>query len=219
MGDTAKLQLYSYWRSSSSHRVRIALNLKGLAYEYKSVNLLKNEQSSPEFAKLNPQKCVPVLVDGDTVIADSFVISLYLEDKYPEHPLLPRDLKTRALNLQVASIVGSSIQPFHNLSVLNYIEGKLNAKEKVAWAQYHINNGLEALEKLLEKVAGYYATGDEAQLADIFLAPQILAAERFEIDMSRYPTLAWLKEAYDEDPAFQAALPTNQPDAPSPSAV
>ncbi|PKU66242.1 Glutathione S-transferase zeta class [Dendrobium catenatum] len=143
MADSAKLQLYSYWRSSSSHRVRIVLNLKGLEYEYKPVNLLKNEQSTPEFAKLNPLKYVPVLVDGDAVIADSFVITLYLEDKYPEHPLLPKDLKNKALNLQVASIVGSSIQPLHNLGVLNYIEGKLNSNEKVAWAQYHINYGFE----------------------------------------------------------------------------
>ncbi|XP_028556012.1 glutathione S-transferase 2 isoform X2 [Dendrobium catenatum] len=197
MADSAKLQLYSYWRSSSSHRVRIVLNLKeyrvlcfwivpnclflcliGLEYEYKPVNLLKNEQSTPEFAKLNPLKYVPVLVDGDAVIADSFVITLYLEDKYPEHPLLPKDLKNKALNLQVASIVGSSIQPLHNLGVLNYIEGKLNSNEKVAWAQYHINYGFEALEKLLKDVAGKFATSDEAQLADAFLAPQILTASR-----------------------------------------
>ncbi|KAL0917686.1 hypothetical protein M5K25_012766 [Dendrobium thyrsiflorum] len=217
MEDSAKLQLYSYWRSSSSHRIRIALNLKGLEYEYKPVNIVKNEQSSPEFVKLNPLKYVPVLVDGDAVIADSFVITLYLEDKYPEHPLLPKDLKNKALNLQVASIVGSSIQPLHNLGVLNYIEEKLNSNAKVAWAQYHINYGFEALEKLLKDVAGKFATGDKAQLADAFLAPQIVTASRFEIDMGRYPTLSRLKEAYDEHPAFIAALPTNQPDAPSSS--
>ncbi|KAK8971017.1 hypothetical protein KSP40_PGU016221 [Platanthera guangdongensis] len=162
--ESPKLQLYSYWRSSSAQRVRIILNLKGLEYESKPVNLLKNEQSSPEFVKLNPLKFVPVLVDGDALITDSFAISLYLEEKYPEHPLLPKDLKNKALNFQVASIVGSSIQPLQNLAVLNYIEERFGSNEKFPWAQYHIINGFEALEILLKDVAGKYATGDEPQL-------------------------------------------------------
>ncbi|XP_072950859.1 glutathione S-transferase zeta class-like [Typha angustifolia] len=213
-----KLTLYSYWRSSCSQRVRIALNLKGLDYEYKAVNLLKGEQSNPEFVKINPIKYVPVLVDGDAVIADSFAIILYLEDKYPQHPLLPQDLKKKALNLQIASIVSSSIQPLQNLPVLSFIDEKFGPNEKLAWAQRHVNKGFAALENLVKDSAGKYATGDEVQMGDVFLEPQIYSGvTRFQIDMSKYPTLKRLHEAYMEIPAFQAALPERQPDAPSSS--
>ncbi|OAY64927.1 glutathione S-transferase Z1-like [Ananas comosus] len=217
MGDSGeKLILYSYWRSTCSERARIALNLKGLDYEYKAVNLLKGEQSNPEFEKINPVKYVPALVDGDVVVADSFAIILYLEDKYPQNPLLPQDLKKKALNLQIASIVSSSIQPLRSLTVLQYIEENLGSEKKLQWAQLQINKGFTALEKLLAGVAGKYATGDEVLLGDVFLAPQIYAGvKRFAIDMSNYPTLARLHEAYMELPAFQAALPERQPDAPS----
>ncbi|EAY80495.1 hypothetical protein EE612_054434 [Oryza sativa] len=212
-----RLKLYSFWRSSCSYRVRIALSLKGLDYEYKPINLLANEQSHPEFEKLNPMKYVPALVDGDdTVVVDSFAILLYLEDTYPQHPLLPQDPKMKALNIQIASIVGSSIQPFQNNSVLDFIEEKLDSQEKVNWIQYHLNRGFTALEKMLKGCTTTYATGDEIQLGDLFLEPQIYGGiKRFGIDMTNYPTLARLHEAYMEHPAFQAALPERQPDAPS----
>uniref|UniRef100_A0A0E0NGI2 GST N-terminal domain-containing protein n=1 Tax=Oryza rufipogon TaxID=4529 RepID=A0A0E0NGI2_ORYRU len=152
----AKLGLYSYWRSSCSHRVRIALNLKGLEYEYKA----------------------------------------YLEDKYPEHPLLPQDLKMKALNLQIASIVCSGIQPLHNLTVLRFIEKKVGTGESIPWTQQQIDRGFAAAENLVKGCAGKYATGDEVRLLN-------------------YPTLARLHEEYMKHPAFQAALPDRQPDAPS----
>ncbi|CAM0149405.1 unnamed protein product [Urochloa decumbens] len=160
----AKLKLYSFWRSSCSQRVRIALNLKGLEYEYKPVNLLANEQKDPEFEGLNPIKYVPALVDGDTVIADSFAILLYLEDMYPQHPLLPQDPQKRALNIQIASIVGSSIQPLQNYPVFNFIKDKLDSNEAVKWTQHHINRGFTALEKMLKGCDTTYATGNEIQL-------------------------------------------------------
>ncbi|KAK1617523.1 hypothetical protein QYE76_023040 [Lolium multiflorum] len=210
--------LYSYWRSSCSHRVRIALNLKGLDYEYKAVNLLKGEQSDPEFMKINPMKFVPALVDGDAVIGDSYAIALYLEDRYPEPPLLPKDLKMKALNIQIASIVCSGIQPLHNLTLLRYIEQKVGTGESIPWVQQQIDKGFTAVENMIKGCAGKYATGDEVQLADVFLAPQIFGAvTRFQIDMSNYPTLARVHDEYMRHPAFQAALPDRQPDAPSPA--
>ncbi|XP_058097506.1 glutathione S-transferase 2-like isoform X1 [Magnolia sinica] len=213
----SKLQLYSYFRSSCAWRVRIALNLKGLDYEYKAVNLLKGEQFSPEFSKLNALNYVPVLVDEDIVIADSLAIILYLEEKYPQNPLLPKDLHKKAINFQAANIVCANIQPFQNLAVLNYIEEKINTNEKLVWAQYHIGKGFAALEKLLKDFSGKYATGDEVFLADLFLAPQIHTGfTRFKLDKSEFPLLSKLHEAYEKLPAFCAAIPDVQPDAVKP---
>ncbi|KAH9750131.1 glutathione S-transferase Z1 [Citrus sinensis] len=229
-----KLKLYSYWRSSCSYRVRIGLNLKGLEYEYKAVDLLKGEQFSPEFLKINPIGYVPALVDGDFVVSDSFAILMYLEEKYPQHPLLPSDLKRKAINyqkfvsdletnefpfvlhLQAANLVSSSIQPFQNLTGVKYIEEKVGADEGDVWTKTHIEKGFVALEKLLKDYAGEYATGDEVFLADLFLAPQLYAAINvINLDMTQFPLLLRLHEAYSKLPAFQNAVPEKQPDAPS----
>ncbi|KAK6121248.1 hypothetical protein DH2020_045022 [Rehmannia glutinosa] len=203
-----KLKLYSYWRSSCSHRVRIALNLKGLDYEYIAVDLLKGEQKSPEFLKLNPLGYVPVLVDGDT----------YLEEKYPQHPLLPQDLQKKAMNYQAAVLVSANIQPYQNLPIIGYIKEKLGPDEMLAWVQHHIKNGFAVTMQLWRsywKPCWEVCYGDEAFLADLFLAPQIDGAvRRFNIDMNEFPILAKINESYKEHPAFQGAMPGKQPDAP-----
>ncbi|KAK4580650.1 hypothetical protein RGQ29_024335 [Quercus rubra] len=218
----SELKLYSHWKSSCSFRALIALNLKGLKYEYKAVNLAKGEQFSPEFTKLNPIGYVPVLVDGDLVLSDSFAILLYLEEKYPHHhPFLPQDLHKKAINFQAANIVSSSIQPFQNLAALKSIEEKISSDPdvKLAWTQHHIKKGFVALERLLKDYAGRFATGDEVYLADLFLAPQIHAAINwFNVDMTQFPLLSRLNEAYNEIPAFQDAMPEKQPDTPLASA-
>ncbi|XP_049380737.1 LOW QUALITY PROTEIN: glutathione S-transferase zeta class-like [Solanum stenotomum] len=212
----SKIVLYSFWQSSCSWRVRFALNLKGLSYEYRAVNLGKGEQFTSEFDKLNPLHYVPVLVDGDVVISDSYAILLYLEEKYHQRPLLPVEPQLRALNLQAASIVSSNMQPLHMLSVLRYMEERVGPEEKQLWAKFHIQKGFGALEKLLTGSAGKYATGDEVYMADVFLAPQIaVATKRFNIDMSEFPTLRkYIYDSCEALPEFQASLPERQPDAP-----
>ncbi|CDY15825.1 BnaC02g34440D [Brassica napus] len=223
----AKLKLYSYWRSSRGHRVRIALSLKGIEYEYIPVNLLKGEQFDPDFMKINPMGTVPALVDGEVVITDSFAIIMYLDEKYPEPPLLPRDLHKRALNHQVASIISSGIQPHQNLAdFLRFFfylkKQKLKSKpiagrhESIAWVNNAIRKGYTALEKLLVNCAGKYATGDEIYLADLFLVAQVHGAMiKFKIDVEPYPTLAKCYESYKELSVFEDAVAAKQPDAPA----
>ncbi|XP_048140839.1 glutathione S-transferase zeta class-like isoform X2 [Rhodamnia argentea] len=177
-------------QSSCSWRVRFALNLKGISYEYKAVDLRKEEQYTAEFEKLNPMYFVPVLVDGDTMVSDSFAILL------------------------AASIISSSVQPLQMLNLLKYIEEKAGPEERLSWARYVIERGFQALEKLLENVATRYATGDEVCLADVFLAPQIGASTlRFQIDMVKFPTLRRIHESYKTLPEYTASLPESQPDA------
>ncbi|CAA7043801.1 unnamed protein product [Microthlaspi erraticum] len=151
---------------------------------------------------------VPVLVD--VVISDSLAIILYLDEKYPEPPLLPRDLHQSAMNYQVSSIVLSVIQPYQNVALIKLLEGKINAEEKTGLVNNAITKGFTALEQVLVSCAGKYATGDEVHLIHG-------AINRFQISMEPYPTLAKVYQAYNDLPAFQNALPEKQPDAPSPT--
>ncbi|KAL5789145.1 hypothetical protein ACOSQ2_004033 [Xanthoceras sorbifolium] len=210
-----KLESYVTVYSSIIH-YRGRVHGSWLEYEYKAVNVMKGEQHTLEFRKLNPVGYVPVLVDGDVVLSDSFAILMYLEEKYPQHPLLPSDLKKKVINYQAANIVSSSIQPHQNLAGLKYIKEKISADETLPWVEFHIGNGFAALEELLKDYAGKYATGDEVYLVYLFLAPQIYAAiKSFNLDMSKYPLILRLYDAYSELPAFQDAIPEKQLDAPS----
>ncbi|KAL9451915.1 hypothetical protein AB3S75_013488 [Citrus x aurantiifolia] len=164
---------------------------------------------------LNPIGDMPVMVDGD-VVSDSFAILMYLEEKNPQHSLLPSDLKRKAINYQAAYLVSSSIQPLQSLPVLKYFEEKVGADEKVVRTRTHIGKGFAALGKLLKDYAGKYATGDEVFPADLFLAPHLYSAvDRLNLDMTQFPHLLRLHEAYSKLPAFQDAVPEKQRDAPS----
>ncbi|KAL9245291.1 hypothetical protein vseg_018960 [Gypsophila vaccaria] len=214
MEQNSSLVLYSHWFSSCSWRVRFALNLKGLKYECRAVDLVNGEQFTPEFEQINPLHFVPALVDDGVVVADSLAILMYLEDKYPQMRLLPADPRRKAISLQAASIVSSSMQSLHMKSVHMFMEEKLGQEESLSWIQQIINKGFSALETLLKDFAGKYSMGDEVSMADVFLAPQIsIAMSRFHIDMSKYPTLNKVYESCLNLPEYQASLPENQPDA------
>ncbi|KAK1410694.1 hypothetical protein QVD17_37233 [Tagetes erecta] len=197
------MKLYSHPMSSCSRRVRIALNLKGLKYEC----IIMTSVGDPELLKVNPIGFVPALVDGAIVVADSYAILLYLEEKYPQYPLLPQDIVKKSINYQVASIVSSSIQPLQNTTLVHYIGELVSPDEKLPWAQYHIRKGLVALEKLLVNHVGKYATGDEIYLADLYLAPQLdNAINRFKLDMTEFPVLLKLHNIYSQTPSIQQIL-------------
>ncbi|PQM41924.1 hypothetical protein Pyn_26606 [Prunus yedoensis var. nudiflora] len=223
---SSKLLLYSYWQSSCSWRVRFALSLKGVPYEYKPVNITKGEQFSPDFKRLNPLhlfRCWSMpsnhRPEGLSLGSTSYLTIIvyfvkYLEDKYPQRPLLPADPRLKALNLRAASIINSNIQPLHMLSLLKHLEEKVGPEESLSFAQLNIEKGLLALEMLLKDFASRYATGDEVYMADVFLAPQIVVStSRFNINMSKFPTLSRLYESYKILLELEASSPERQPDA------
>jgi len=213
------LQLYSFWRSSASYRVRIALNLKGLKYEYVPVHLTRDggEQNAPAYRALNPQGRVPLLVDGDFRIAQSLAILDYLEALQPKPQLLPAEPKLRARVLAFCHAIASDIQPLQNTGPVKYLGDELGADEarKAAWNRHWIQRGLEALE---QERAGApdtaYAFGDAPTWADCVLVPQVYNADRWGCDVARFPRLYGLARRLRELPAFVAAHPDRQPDTP-----
>jgi maleylpyruvate isomerase len=212
-------RLYSYWRSSSAWRVRIGLQLKGLPYEYAAVNLLDGEQFSAAHRSRNPTGQVPVLevADGGRVVrlTQSMAILEWLDERHPTPPLLPRDPDARATARALAELVNSGIQPLQNAVVLGMLREKEAGYEKV-WARHWIGSGLDALEKAVAPVAGRFTAGDAPGLADCYVVPQLYNARRFGVDLAPFPTLRRIEEACGALPAFQAAHPDRQPDAPPP---
>jgi maleylpyruvate isomerase len=212
------MKLYGYWRSSCSWRVRIGLNWKKQAFSYVPVHLLKDggQQKAEAYTSLNPMQSVPLLEveDGGLVlhIAQSMAILEYLEERWPEPPLLPKDRIARARVRHAAEIINSGIQPFQNTAVQKRVKHELHGDEK-AWARHFIAHGLRALEPLLQTTAGRYAVGDQVTLADCFLVPQLYHARRYEVDLAPFPTLTRVEAACSALPAFQAAHADLQPDA------
>ena len=213
-----KLVLHNYWRSSASTRVRIGLGLKQLPYEYVSVNLVGGAQHSDAYRALNPMAQVPTLEitedDGARVaLTQSLAILEYLDERWPDPPLLPRDLSLRARARGLAEIMNAGIQPLHNTSVLRRIK-KLGADEQ-AWSRYAITEGLAAFAQAAAETAGAFCVGDSPTIADCCLVPQLYAARRFDVDLAA-PHLAQLLEIEARCvalPGIAAALPPLQPDA------
>jgi maleylacetoacetate isomerase/maleylpyruvate isomerase len=213
------MKLYSFFRSSAAYRVRIALNLKGLAYDYVPVHLTRGggEQFTPAFRHLNPQALVPLLQDGEHALAQSLAIIEYLDEVHPHPALLPREPATRARVRALAQAVACEIHPLNNTRVLNYLTGVLGVGDdaKRTWYQHWVAEGLQALEtKLADDTGrGLFCHGDTPGLADCCLVPQLANARRFECDLSRYPTLLAIEKNCQALAAFQRAAPAQQPDA------
>ena len=207
------LTLYSYYRSSCSYRVRIALYCKEIDFNYKAIHLLQNggEQFRDDFKNKNPFSQVPCLQDGDFFLSQSLPIILYLEELKSSPLLLPKDQIQKARILSFCEMINSGIQPLQNLSVLKYLEKELKSDQK-KWAGYWIEKGLKSCSDFLESHAEKFCFGNTLSLADCFLIPQIYSAERFKVDIKKFPVLAKINSHCLQIPAFQKAHPKNQPD-------
>jgi len=214
------MKLYNYWRSSSSWRVRIALSWKGIGYEYVPVNLApgKDEQSEDWFLAINPMRQVPVLeIDPGAAkaprrITQSLAILEYLEETFPEPPLLPSDPWQRARVRQLCEVVNAGIQPLQNVGVQRYLKKVLGADE-MAFTRHFVECGLLALERMAAETGGIFLVGDAVSLADVYLVPQLHAARRWRLDLGPLPTLLRVETACEALAAFQKAHPERQPDA------
>jgi len=207
---------YSYFRSSTAYRLRIALNLKGVTPgETKFVNLLKGEQRGAEYLKVNPMGAVPAFVlDDGTVLTQSLAMLEWLDESYPEPALLPEDPLLKAQARAFAQIIGCDIHPVNNLRILKYITGVLHATEgtKKDWIHHWIHQGFAPLEQLLEGRKTPFCFGAAPGLAEICLVPQWYNAERFGVDVSRYKQLGDIVEKCRALPSFDNAKPETQPD-------
>ena len=219
------LQLYSYFRSSAAYRLRIALHLKGLAFDTVPVHLLKGggEQLQSAYRAINPAALVPALnIDADndgTTLTQSLAIMEYLDETHPQPPLLPADALGRARVRALALTVACDIHPLNNLRVLTYLSGELQASgdARNAWARHWMALGFATLEQHLanDAATGLCCHGDTPTLADCSVVPQVFNARRFELDLAPYPTLVRIAEHCEALPAFIAAHPAQQPDAAS----
>ena len=212
------LVLRSYWRSSCSWRVRIALHWKQLSFELQSVHLVANggEQHTAAHRAINPMRELPVLSIGDVHIGQSLAILEYLEEAHPNPPLLPADALQRAQVRQMAEVVNSGTQPLQNQRVMKYLghAHDFPRAQQLAWSRHWIALGLTGLEALVTKHGGTYCHGDIVTFADLCLVPQLYNARRFDVDISAFPALTDVETRLSSLPAFEASHPDEQPDAP-----
>jgi maleylacetoacetate isomerase len=211
------LQLYTYYRSVSAHRVRIALNHKGIPYKSLFIDQDAGAHRADAYLRLNPQGLVPALVVNENfIITQSAAILEYLEERYPERPLLPADINGRARVRSFAQVCIADVQPLNVLRVYQYMRDGmgLDHAARRRWYEYWAHKGFRAMESLLasDPQTGDYCHGDQPTLADVCLVPQVYNAERNKLDLSRYPTLRRIYRACQVLPAFQAAAPETQPD-------
>jgi len=209
--------LHGYWRSGTSYRTRIALNLKGLRYRQAPVNLIAGEQRGDAFRHLQPQGLVPALeVDGEVLIQSPAILE-WLEETHPEPPLLPRDALARAQVRAMCALVGCDIHPLNNLRVLKAIRALAPSDAEAAntWAARWIVDGFAALERLIGRHGGGYAFGGTPTLADCYLIPQVYSARRFGVSVEDFPHITALATRADAHPAFATAHPDRQPDTPA----
>jgi maleylacetoacetate isomerase len=213
------MEFHGYFRSSAAYRCRIAFNLKQVEYQFHSVHLRQQFQKSAEYTRLNPQKLVPTLVDGDFVLTQSLAIIEWLEEQYPEPPLLPAERNLRAQVRAFAQIIACDIHPIQNLRILQYLRSELGQDEDAVhrWCQRWIGEGLEACEALLaqQQHPGPFCFGTTPGLADLCLVPQIFNAARFGVDLEPMPRVRAVHAACEALPAFANAHPMSQPDAES----
>ncbi|MBI6616882.1 maleylacetoacetate isomerase [Pseudomonas corrugata] len=212
------MELYTYYRSTSSYRVRIALALKGLDYQALPVNLIaapEGEHRQPTYLAINPQGRVPALrTDEGALLVQSPAIIEYLEERYPQVPLFSRDLATRAHERGVAALIGCDIHPLHNVSVLNKLrKWGHDETQVVEWITHWISQGLAAVEQLIGDDG--YCFGALPGVADVYLVPQLYAAERFNVSLQAYPRIRRVAALAAGHEAFQRAHPANQPDTPA----
>lgn len=211
------MKLYNFFRSGTSHRLRIALNLKGLSADYVAVDLRTEQHLEPDFKAINPQGLVPALVTDEAVLIQSPAIIEWLEERYPSPALLPQDPQARAHVRALAAIIGCDVHPINNRRILEYLRKQFGAKEDAihAWCRTWINDGFNAFEALLaaDKSRGDFCFGNAPSLADVYLVPQIESARRFKVDLSQWPLIARVETACLGLEAFQKAAPLQQPDA------
>jgi maleylacetoacetate isomerase len=212
------MKLYSFFRSSAAYRMRIALNLKGLAYEMDYVSLPKMEQRKPEFLAINPQGLVPALVDGDQVLIQSMAIIEYLDETHPTPPrFIPDNPLDRAYVRALSQVVACETHPLNNVRVLNYLRDALKADDaaRQAWYEHWIELGLGTVESLLKQKgkAGKFCFGDSPTMADVCLVPQVFNAQRFNCPLDGYPTVMRIFEACQAMKPFADAHPSKQKDA------
>lgn len=210
------MKLYSYFRSSAAYRVRIALNLKGVAYETLPVHLVKDggHNRRPEFRSVNPQMRIPALVaPTGEVLIQSLAIIGYLDETYPDPPLLPKNPIARAQARALAEIVACDIHPLNNVGALRYLKNKMHQEQSAidAWYHHWVSDGFEAIEAIVQPAP--YACGAQVTVADVCLVPQVYNARRLKVPLDKFPKILGIESACLKLPAFDAARPEKQPDA------